>query len=153
AIFSLVNATMFQRLPVSGADRLVYLHRGDVGNPFSYPLYETLRDGNHVFEGIAAWGGITARLNADNMTDLVNGYIVTGNFFDVLGIKAGFGRLFSRSDDMTPGAHPVAVISDDFWKTRFAHRPDILGRKVRLNGHAFTIVGVSPAGFPGPVVG
>ena len=54
---------------------------------------------------------------------------------------------------MTPGAHPVAVISHDFWQTRFGGRPDIVGRDIRLNGHVFTIVGVTPAGFPGPQLG
>jgi predicted permease len=153
AIFSLVNATLLQRLPVSHSERLVYAFRGSIGSVFSYPLYVTLRDANHVFDGFAAWGGITASLNTDNTTDLVSGAIVTGNFFDVLGIGAGQGRLLSTSDDVTPGGHPVAVISHDFWRSRFAGRPDIVGRDIRLNGHVFTIVGVTPAGFPGPQVG
>ena len=57
------------------------------------------------------------------------------------------------SDDVTPGAHPVAVIAYDFWQTRFGGRPDVVGREIRLNGHVFTIVGVAPAGFPGPQLG
>ena len=71
----------------------------------------------------------------------------------MLGIKAARGRLLSRIDDQTPGAHPVAVISYDFWQARFAGQPDVIGREIRLNGHVFTIVGVTPAGFPGPQVG
>src|SRR4029453_12142358 len=63
------------------------------------------------------------------------------------------GRLLSLRDDETPGAHPVAVISHDFWQTRFGGRDDAIGREVRLNGHVFTIVGVAPAGFPGPTLG
>src|SRR4029453_755766 len=63
------------------------------------------------------------------------------------------GRLLSLRDDETPGAHPVAVISHDFWQTRFGGRDDAIGREVRLNGHVFTIVGVAPAGFPGPQLG
>jgi predicted permease len=153
AIFSLVNATLLQRLPVDDRDRLVYVYRGNVGGVFPYPLYAAMRDSNDVFEGFAAWGGIEASLNADDETDLVSGFIVTGNFFDVLGIAADQGRLLSPSDDVTPGGHPVAVISHDFWRTRFGSRPDIVGRDVRLNGHVFTIVGVTPAGFPGPLVG
>ena len=153
AIFSLVNATLLQRLPVANRDRLVYVHRGNIGGVFSYPMYAALRDGNRRFEGFAAWGGITASLNADNTTELVTGSIVTGNFFDLLGIKAAQGRLLSTSDDVTPGAHPVAVISHDFWQTRFGGRPDIVGRDIRLNGHVFTIVGVTPAGFAGPQIG
>jgi predicted permease len=153
AIFSLVNATLFQRLPVTDRDRLTYVYRGDVGGVFSYPLYAALRDENDVFEGFAAWGGIEASLSTDNETELINGFIVTGNFFDVLGVSAHQGRLLSPSDDVTPGGHPVAVISHSFWQTRFSGRPDIVGLNVRLNGHVFTIVGVTPAGFPGPMVG
>jgi predicted permease len=168
AIFSLVNATLLQRLPVSGRDRLVYVHRGNVGGVFSYPLYVALRDANHGFDGFAAWSGMAASLNTDpfdrlgaapsvsrgdSAPDIVNGAIVTGNFFDVLGITAGRGRLLSPSDDVTPGAHPVAVISHDLWQTHFGGSPDIVGRDVRLNGHVFTIVGVTPAAFPGPRLG
>jgi macrolide transport system ATP-binding/permease protein len=153
AIFSLVNSTLLRQLPVPNRDRLVYVHRGNVGGVFSYPMYERLRDDNHVFDGTAAWGGITASLNADNTTDLVSGCIVTGNLFELLGITAAHGRLLSASDDVTPGKHPVAVISHSFWQTRFAGRPDIIGHDIRLNGHPFTIVGVTRAGFPGPLVG
>jgi predicted permease len=153
AIFSLVNATLLQRLPVVESARLVYAYRGGVGGVFSYPLYATLRDDNHVFDGFAAWAAIAASLNADADAELVSGYIVTGNFFDLLGIRPARGRLLSVSDDVTPGAHPVAVVSYDFWKARFASRPDIVGREIRLNGHVFTIVGVTPEGFPGPQVG
>ncbi len=153
AIFSLVNAMLLQRLPVANRDRLVYVHRSSIGSVFSYPMYSALRDGNHVLDGLAAWGGIQASLNADNTTDLVSGVIVTGNFFDLLGITAERGRLLSTSDDVTPGAHPVAVVGHDFWQTRFGGRPDIVGLEIRLNGHVFTVVGVTPAGFPGPQLG
>ena len=153
AIFSLVNATLLQRLPVANRDRLVYVHRQNVGGVFSYPNYAALRDGTRALDGLAAWGGITASLNVDNTTELVTGLIVTGNLFDLLGIKAAQGRLLSTSDDVTPGAHPVAVIGYDFWQARFGGRPDIVGRDIRLNGHVFTIVGVTPAGFAGPQLG
>jgi putative ABC transport system permease protein len=153
AIFSLVNATLLQHLPVAERERLVYTFRGSVGAVYSYPLYAALRDGNHVFEGFAAWGGITASLNVANATELVNGAIVTGNLFDLLGISAARGRLLTTADDLTPGAHPVAVISHDFWQARFASRPDIVGHEIKLNGRVFTIVGVTPPGFPGPQLG
>jgi macrolide transport system ATP-binding/permease protein len=153
AIFSLVNATLLQRLPVVDRQRLVYVHHREIGSVFSYPMYERLRDENHVFDGFAAWGGIAASLHAEDTTELISGLIVTGNLFDLLGVSAAHGRLLSTSDDMTPGKHPVAVIGYDFWQTRFAGRPDIVGRDIRLNGHVFTIVGVAPRGFPGPQVG
>jgi predicted permease len=155
AIFSLVNATLLQSLPVPDRDRLFYIHRGSGGGAFgfSYPLYKELRDGNATFEGLAAWGGITASLNAGDTTELVAGAIVTGNLFDVLGVRADRGRLLTTSDDVALGAHPVAVIGHEFWRTRFSGSTDIVGREVRLNGHVFTIVGVTPPGFPGPQLG
>jgi predicted permease len=152
ALFSLVNATLFQQLPVRDSERLVYGYRG-TGGVFAYPLYASLRDHNRFFDGFAGWGGIVASLNAGESAELVSGFIVTGNFFDVFGIRAAQGRLLSPADDVTPGAHPVAVISHDYWQTRFAGRADIVGTNVRLNGHAFTIVGVAPPGFPGPRLG
>jgi macrolide transport system ATP-binding/permease protein len=153
ALFSLVNATLLQRLPVADTASLVYAYRGGVGGAFSYPLYAYLRDTSHSFTGLAAWGGIAASLNADGKTDLVSGAIVTGNFFDVLGITAERGRLLAVSDDVTPGGHPVAVIGHDLWITRFGGRSDIIGQPMLLNGGVFTIVGVAPRGFSGPQLG
>jgi predicted permease len=152
AIFSLVNATLLQHLPVENRDRLVYAYRG-FGGVFAYPMYAHLRDGTQMFDGLAAWGGINASFSEGNATELVNGVIVTGNFFDVLGVHAAQGRLLSVADDVTPGAHPVAVISHAFWRGRFAGRADAIGREIRLNGHPFTIVGVAPEAFPGPQIG
>jgi predicted permease len=106
-----------------------------------------------MLDGLAAWGGIGASLNADGETDLVSGVIVTGNFFDLLGITAERGRLLSTSDDVTPGAHPVAVISHRLWQNRFGGKPDIVGTEIRMNGGLFTIVGVAPREFPGPQLG
>jgi predicted permease len=153
AIFSLVNATLLQRLPVQHRDRLDYIFNGSNWNTLSYPAYAALRDGTTQFDGIAAWGGITASLNADNETDLVSGAIVTGNLFELLGITAHLGRLLAPTDDVVPGGHPVAVISHRLWQNRFGGRPNIVGTEVRMNGGLFTIVGVTPPEFPGPQLG
>jgi predicted permease len=152
AVFSLVDATLFQRLPAAARERLVYMYRGSSG-VFSYPQYATLRDHTRSFDGLAGWGGITASLHAGDSAELVPGIIATGNLFDVLGVEPALGCLLRPSDDVTPGAHPVVVIAYDFWQTRFGGRPDVIGREIRLNGHVFTIVGVAPAGFPGPQLG
>ena len=152
AVFSLVNATLFRRLPVPDRERLVYVNRG-AGGVFSYPGYVWLRDGNQVLDGFAAWGGIVASMTVGDTAELVTGMIVTGNLFDILRIQPAQGRLITPADDVKPGAHPVAVISHDFWQTRFAGAADIVGREVKLNGQPFTIVGVTPAGFPGPRLG
>jgi predicted permease len=151
AIFSLVNATLLTPLPVSERQQLAYVSIG--GSVVSYPRYEALRDGSETFAGLAAWGGIAVSFDAGDSAELVEGYIVTGNFFDVLGLGAARGRLLSPGDDSTPGAHPVAVISHELWRTRFGGRDDVVGRDIRLNGNVFTIVGIAPAGFPGPRAG
>jgi predicted permease len=153
AVYSLVNATLFRRLPVADPDRLVYMYRGAGNGVFSYPQYATLRDHATAFDGLACWGGITASLHAGDSAELVPGIIVSGNFFEVLGLRPALGRLLGPADDVTPGAHPVAVIAYEFWQTRFSGRADVIGREIRLNGHVFTIVGVAPAGFPGPQLG
>ena len=152
AIFSLVNATLLARLPVPERERLVYVARGD-GGTFAYPHYEALRNGTEMLDGLAAWGEIVVSMNAADAAELVQGYIVTGNFFDVMRVGAARGRLLTDADDVTPGAHPVVVISHALWQTRFGGRDDVVGTDVRLNDNAFTIVGVAPAGFPGPNVG
>jgi predicted permease len=153
AIFTVVNTTLLQRLPVPDRDRLVYVQREKNGGVFPYPMYTALRDGAQAFEGVAAWSGFVASLNAGDGADRTFGYLVTGNFFDVLGLAADRGRLLSPADDVTLAGHPVVVISRELWQTRLAGRPDIIGHEIRLNGNVFTIVGVTPAGFPGPRVG
>ena len=152
AIFTLVDATLLRRLPVRDAERLVHVEY-ERGNVFSYPEYVDMRDHERVFDGLAAWGGITATLGHQGETDLVTGVIVTGNYFDVLGVKPGRGRLLGPGDDSKPGAHPVVVISHALWRGRFAGRADIVGHEIRLNGTPFTIVGVAPEGFFGSQLG
>ena len=152
AAFSLVNATLFARLPVAHLDRLVYLD-GEGAGLSSYPEYSDLRDRNDVFDGLAAWAGITASLNAESQTDTVIGAIVTGNFFELLGVRAQRGRALTMADDRQPGAHPVAVISHGLWQRRFGGRDDIVGHTIMLNGQPFAVVGVTAPSFAGPQVG
>ena len=152
-IFSVVNATLMRSLPVSHPENLVYVFNGNPGSIFSYPDYAEMRDQNHVFEGLIAWGGITASLNSNDQTDLVNGAVVTGNYFQVLGVGAERGRVITLEDDKTPGAHPVAVISHGLWQRRFGGDQKIVGRQLLLNGHNFTIIGVAPPEFGGAQMG
>ena len=153
AILSVVNATLLLAMPVADPDRLVFVFNGPAGSVFSYPDYAALRDQNNVFDGLNAWGGITASLNSNDQTDLVNGAIVTGNFFDVIGVRAQLGRVISIDDDKVPGGHPVVVISQGLWQRRFAGDPNIIGRQLFLNGNTFTVIGVLPAGFNGLQLG
>ena len=140
AIFSLVSATLLTPLPVSERERLAYVTIAGSGGSTSYQRYEALRDGNRTFDAMAAWGDVAVSFEAGDSAELLEGYIVTGNFFDVMRIGAARGRLLSPADDVTPGAHPVAVISHDLWRTRFGGRDEVIGRDVRLNGNVFTIV-------------
>src|ERR1044072_2396611 len=153
AIFSVVSATLMQTPPVKDPEHLVFVFNGPAGAIFSYPDYAAMRDQNNVFDGLIAWGGITASLNSNDQTDLVNGAIVTGNFFDVLGVRAQLGRVITTDDDKTPGAHPVAVISQGLWQKRFAGDPNVVGRQLLLNGNQFTVIGVLPAAFEGLQLG
>ncbi len=151
AIFSLVNAVLLQRLPVRESQRVV--HASFRGSNLAYPHYEELRDHQEVFDGFAVWGGIVASLTERDEAEQVTGAIVTGNYFDVLGVQPALGRLLHPSDDVTPGAHPVAVLGHAFWRTRFGARSDVVGRELLLNGHKFTVVGIAPEGFFGSQLG
>jgi predicted permease len=154
AIFSLVNAALFERLPVTDSGSLYYVHNGQSGSAvFAYPETADLRDHNDVFSGMTAWAPIGASLNADNQTDMVGGLIVTGSFFELLGVQAARGRTLAPADDVTPGAHPVAVVSHGLWQRRFGGRADLVNRQILLNGQRFTVVGILPPAFRGPQVG
>ncbi len=152
SMFSVVNAVFLRQLPVPEPDRLMFVYSGTANSPWSstsYPNYLNYRDKNKVFSELAAYGRITPSLSSDDRPDLVNGAIVTGNYFAVLGARAMVGRTISPADDSAPNAHPVIVIGYRLWQNRFGGRSDVVGKEVALNGHRFTIIGVMPAGFEG----
>jgi predicted permease len=152
AIFSLVYATLLRPLPVAAPERLVYLFTGMPGAPYSvasYPDYVDLRDQSQSFAGLVARGGITVSLRSGEQPEQVSGLVVSGNYFDVLGVRAARGRTFTPEEDQTPGKYPVVVISHGLWQRTFGGDPNIVGRQVALNGQQFTIVGVTPPEFNG----
>ncbi|HYY97780.1 MAG TPA: ABC transporter permease [Pyrinomonadaceae bacterium] len=156
AIFSFVNAVLLRPLPVAEPERLVYVFGGTRATPYnvsSYPDYVDYRDRNNVFSDLIAYSPITLSLNDNGQAEMISGLIVTGNYFDALGVSARVGRTFLPEEDTTPGGHPVAVISHGLWQGRFGADPGIAGRKLLLNGQPFTIVGVSPSGFNGAALG
>jgi predicted permease len=154
AVFSLVNATLLRRLHAHEPERLAYVAPDSrTKSAFSYPEYEELRDSALAFDALAAWGGVTVSLNRDNQADLVYGAIVTGNYFPVLGATPALGRFLAPSDDVTPGGHPVVVVSDALWRTRLGARPDVVGQEMLLNGRPFTVVGVASPAFTGAELG
>jgi predicted permease len=155
-IFSLVNAILLRPLPVSEPDRLVAVFSSLEQFEYSvtsYPDYVDIRDENDVFTGLAAHSMMSARLTREGRSELVLGEIVTGNYFQVLGIEPALGRWFLPEEDETPGTHPVAVVSHGFWERRFGSDPSIIGKDIKVNGLAYTIVGVAPPTFTGTVPG
>jgi predicted permease len=149
AIFGLINAVFFRPLPAAEPDRLIALSRFNEA-PISYPDYTFLRDSSNVLSGLAAHTGIVASFGDETRSDVVFGSLVSGNYFDVLGIKPVLGRTFLPEEDRTPGTHPVVIISHNFWQSRFDSDPNLIGRTVVLNNHPFTVIGIAPAGFYGP---
>ncbi len=154
AIFSLVNETLLRPLPIENPAQLVSLNLASLKTNnevpvFSYPAYRDLRNRNRVFSGLIAYRTTPISLSHEGRNERVWGYLVSGNYFSVLGIKAERGRLLTPEDDKTPGAHPVAVITHACWQKRFASDPNILGKEVIINGRKFSIIGIAAPGFYG----
>jgi macrolide transport system ATP-binding/permease protein len=156
AMFSIVNAVLWRRLPVPEPDRLVAIYTGERESrydPSSYPDYVDFRDENQALSGLAAHNPVFLAYTKGQRTELILGEIVSGNYFSVLGIPAARGRTLLPSDDLAPGKSPVVVISHGFWQKRFASDPALVGRAIELNGRAFTVVGIAPEAFKGLSVG
>ena len=157
AMFSLLDQAILRDLPVKDPGRLVLFHSSGV-NPgmdrgsdrklsFSYPKFSDFRDRADVFEGVAGRFTTSGGLLYGGVTERVSVEAVTGNFFDVVGIRAASGRLLTPADDRTRMGHPVAVLGYSYWQRRFGGDPAIIGQKVTLSGMPMTVVGVSAAGF------
>lgn len=168
SIFSLLNAIMLQSIPVRHPEQLVVLRwslrdmpqNDELGfsgygdcqheewkSPFhgcglSYPVYKAVRAQVNAFSDVLAMAGTPPlNLSGSGAARMVHGELVTGNYFDMLGVSSALGRTLEPSDDK-PDAAPVAAVSFAFWQSSFGNSPDIVGKKIRLNGAAFTIVGV-----------
>ena len=165
AIFTLIDAVMLRSLPVRSPQELVAVgdashptalwHGGPMANLFSYPLYQRLREQNRVFTALLA-SGKTGRMDVsvtNGLPEEGRGRMVSGNYFQVLGVSPILGRTFSADEDRTAGTSPVVVIGYDYWTNRFGHSPSVLGTTIRINGSPFIIIGVAPPGFAGEVVG
>ena len=160
AIFSIADQLLLRLLPVDRPDELVsfespgvFAGRSEGNNTFSYPMYRDFRDRNDVFAGVIGSYLTSLTLTVGGQADRVNGQLVTGNYFDVLGVRAAIGRTFAPDDDNVPGGHPVAMLSDGFWERRFARDRGILNQSIAINGHPMTVVGVTPPGFYGIAIG
>lgn len=155
AIFSLVNAILFRPLPVSEPARLVEVtptRQGSGLGSFSYPLYRDFRDRNEVFEALAAYRFAPMSLSREGNNERIWGYLVSGNYFDLLGVKPSAGRFFTPEEDRVPGASPVAVLSYGCWQRRFGGDPNLVGKEITINSNRFDVVGIAPEGFGGTVL-
>jgi macrolide transport system ATP-binding/permease protein len=153
AIFSLVNTVLLRPLPVDRPEQLVSLNTasttGEVFPTLSYPNYRDFRDRNDVLEGLLCYRFSPISLSNNGVNERLWGYLVSGNYFDLLGVKPALGRFFTQEDDKAPGAHPVTVITYNCWQKRFGGSPEAIGKSVLVNGRSFSIIGVAQQGFYG----
>jgi predicted permease len=165
AMFSLTYQVLLQVLPVPHPGELVVLRSpgprqghtdsdGDNAAFFSYPLYRDIRDRTgHVFSGLVARYRVALSVSGLGNTERANGELVSGNYFEVLGVPPALGRVFSGQDETAAGANPVAVLSYGYWGRRFGYDSSILNKQLNINGALLTVVGVSQPGFTGVEVG
>ncbi len=182
AIFTLVDEVLLRQLPVKDPGQLVLFngarnHYGNNsgGNMLSFPMYEDFRDdfvergsaptlprvslkvangapAPKIFSGMFARRAVAMNVGVDGQTERVPGELVSGTYFQVLGVRAALGRLITSDDDKR-GDGPVAVLSYDYWRTRFGADPKVIGQTVTVNNNKLTIIGVSQAGFDGVDIG
>lgn len=167
SVFTVLNGLLLKMLPVKDPRQLVVVGDPTMANSrsngtpridtFSYPLYRELRDHNEVFSGLCA-AATDHHIEVDPGNSQfpdpkINGRMVSGNYFSVLGVQPALGRLLSDADDTAEDANPVVVLGYDYWQKKFAGSLSIINQDIRLNGFPFTVVGVAPAGFDGDVVG
>jgi len=157
-MFTLINTLFLNPLPVARPSELVAVFTLDANNPtrfgnllpLSIPNLVDFRAHSDVLTDLAGYSGpLPLSLATQGAPERVFAQIVTGNYFDVLGITPAAGRFFTTAEDRTPGTHPVVVIGNGFWQRRFGADPAAIGRTITLNRQTFTIVGVAPEGFKG----
>jgi len=171
AIFSLLNAVLLRSLPVKDPGQLVLLGEGrasGIGDNFvstelySYPFLTQLRQRNAVFSEVGAIFSMSSDVHGSVLSssgenngadDIIHAQFVSGNYFETLGVQPVMGRVLADSDDASEGNHPVAVISQSFWKRMLNRDPNAVNRKVKLVSTVYIIVGVAPPEFFGTKVG
>ena len=165
AIFTIFDQVLLRMLPVEKPKELVRFNwtgsfsgsrssfGGESGDYFSYPMFKDLRDRSSAFSGMLAACRAGVGISWHDQAENDDAEIVSGDYFDVLGLRPAQGRLFHAADDVTKNANPVIVLGYDYWKTRFNAAPDIAGQTLLVNGHPFTILGVAPQGFNSAIDG
>jgi predicted permease len=165
AIYSLLDQVLLRSLPVQDPSTLVQLQfvgsdtghvhseGGDDHLYFSYPMYRDLRDKQTVFDGMLARLPVQVGLQYHNESKLASAELVSGNYFQVLGVQPAAGRLLTPSDDEVQERDPVVVLNYEYWIRRFGGDPRVVNSTVLINSHPFTIIGVAAPGFRGITVG
>ena len=160
AVMSLGYALFLRPLPVDNAARVVFVDTIRADRPvtsgfgFSYPDYRYYREHARAFDELAAhYSTSPMSVVTPGGPVSVMGAVVTANYFTLLRLTPRAGRFFSVDEDRVPGRDPVAILSYDFWRTRFAEDPRVVGTAVRVNGTAFTVIGIAPEHFHGIVAG
>ena len=164
AIFSLTDQVLLRLLPVESPRELVVLSSpgrswgrtwsdGDGSTSFSYPTYEEIRDRNEVFAGVLARFHVQVSVAGKGESQLVDAELVSGNYFQVLGVQPFLGRVLDSQDETAPGANRVVVLSYGYWTRHFGSDPNLLDKPLAVNGNSLTVVGVARPGFTGVQVG
>jgi len=152
-IFSWIKAVILDPIPgARDTSELITINRGREGAggySNSYPQYEYIRDNNTVFSGLVAYELQSMNLSSGDKPELLYGGVVTGNYFDVLGMKPAVGRTFLPAEGDVKNPQAVAVLSYGFWQRRFHGDPAIVGKTISINRHTFTVIGVGAKGFAG----
>jgi predicted permease len=154
AIFSVLNAVLLRSLPIRAPEEIFRVRQEshiEVAQRYSYPVFEKLRDATESVPvaAMSQTAGMNIGIENGAKGERANVQLVSGEFFGVLGVGARLGRVLTEEDNRTLGGDPVAVLSNSYWKERFAGASDVTGRTVTLNGARFTIVGVAEPGFRG----
>ena len=152
AIFSLVNTVLLRSLPIERPHEVLAMNmrrEDDSMSAMSYPNYVDFRDRNEVLAGLLVYRFVPLSLSRSGNNERIWGYEVSGNYFDVLGVKPIHGRTFLPEEDKTRLTHPVVVLSYLGWQRRFGGDPAIVGKDILINNHQFRVIGVAPEAFKG----
>ena len=153
-LFSLVNSVLLANLAVRNPQELVVIKYTDsrseqAQEDFSYPMYRAIRDKNTVFANVLTRSGVNFNASYGGQSERAVGELVSGNYFETLGVQPFLGRLIGPEDDRTPGAHPLAVLSYGYWQRRFGSDPAVVGKDIILNDNPIRVIGITPPGFYG----
>jgi putative ABC transport system permease protein len=157
AIFSLLDQLVLRLLPVKAPEQLVmiwstgpHLGNNNGSRAQSYPMYQEYQKQAKFFSHVFARYLVSSAVSFNGQTERVDAELVSGNYFQAMGVTAAAGRVFTpEEDDRNYKGHPVVVLSHDYWASRFGGKRDVIGQKLMVNNYPMTIVGVSAAGFTG----